>query len=325
MNKCELAREIIAEFPELSKKELGRLLFKKHPMEFIDAEDGRTLIRRVTDAGGSDKTYTQSDKYKGPLSIKDGQLNDFSHYKVTDKRIGMLYDIHLPYHDIEALRIAIDELVRQKVSSIILGGDTMDCFQISSFTKDPTADSIRLEIELVCQFLNDLSKLNIKVIFVFGNHEDRFQNFIMQKAPALYGIQCFELDNLIRIEYLRIYGVPLEVDFVKDKRVIDLGHLAVIHGHNFGESVFSPVNAARGFNLRAKANVIGGHQHQTAEHTESNINGKVIGAWSVGCLCDLHPKYRPINKWNHGFAWVERFEDNTFEVHNMKIIDGKIR
>ncbi len=76
--------------------------------------------------------------------------------------------------------------------------------------------------------------------------------------------------------------------------------------------------------MRAKANIIGGHQHQTSEHTESNINGKVVGAWSVGCLCDLHPKYRPVNKWNHGFAIVKQFKDGSFEVHNKKIIDGKI-
>jgi hypothetical protein len=33
----------------------------------------------------------------------------------------------------------------------------------------------------------------------------------------------------------------------------------------------------------------------------------------------------PINKWNLGFAYAEREQDNGFTVHNHTIIKGKIR
>ena len=326
MSKAERAREIVAEFPHTSKKELGKILYSRFPLEFTDQEDARGAVRKVTGASGQNyvRNNIQSDKYIGPLSIPKGDLNDFSHYQVTGSKIGMLYDIHLPYHDIEALTVAIKEIVRQKCDTIILGGDLMDCYQLSSFNREPDKAGVKHEIDLVCNFLHDLSKLKMKLIFKFGNHSERFENFIIKKAPELYGIECFQLDNLIRIQYQALFNKPLDIDFVKNKRIMDIGHLAAIHGHEFGESVFSPVNASRGFYLRAKANVIGGHQHQTSEHTESNINGKVVGAWSVGCLCDLHPKYRPINKWNHGFAIVTKFKDGNFEVQNKKIINGKI-
>ncbi len=323
-SKAQKARDLIAEFPHTSKKELGKILFARNPILFKDEEDGRDSIRKVTDAHGTSRREMQSKDYKGPLSIPRGDINDFSHYKVTGEKIGMLYDVHMPYHDFDALSIAVEDLQRQKVDTIILGGDILDCYQISSFNREPDKMGIKYEIDMVCNFLHDLKKLKAKIIFKFGNHSERFENFIIKKAPELWGIECFQLDNLIRIQYQSIFNEPLECDFVKNKRIMDIGHLAAIHAHEFGESAFSPVNAARGFYLRAKANVIGGHQHQTSEHTESNINGKIVGAWSVGCLCDLHPKYRPINKWNHGFAIVKQFKDGSFEVHNKKIIDGKI-
>ena len=42
-------------------------------------------------------------------------------------------------------------------------------------------------------------------------------------------------------------------------------------------------------------------------------------------MCDLHPKYLPINKWNRGFAHVTVNDDNTFTVNNKKIIDKEVR
>lgn len=332
MSKAEKARQIVEEFPHLSKKELGKLLHKRHPLLFFSNEHGRKIVGQVTTwttgkPGSKHGVFTKTDKHIGPLSIPRGDLNDFSHYKIGGKTIGILCDIHIPYHDFDALGIAIRELQRQNIDTLILNGDILDCYQLSRFNKEPTKMAIKEEIEMVCNFLNDLflALPKTKIIFKFGNHEERFESFILQKAPELYGFECFELDNLIKIEYTRLFNKPLQVDFVKNKRIIEVGDLDIIHGHEFGASVFSPVNASRGFYLRAKANVIGGHCHQSSEHTESNINGKITGAWSIGCLSDLHPKYLPINKWNTGFAIVRRLEDNgNFEVNNHKIINGKV-
>ena len=49
-----------------------------------------------------------------------------------------------------------------------------------------------------------------------------------------------------------------------------------------------------------------------------------MSTWSTGCLCDLHPDYRPLNNWNHGFAIVEVAKDGTFQVQNKTVINGTI-
>ena len=65
-----------------------------------------------------------------------------------------------------------------------------------------------------------------------------------------------------------------------------------------------------------------GHWHQTSEHAESTLGGRSIACWSTGCLCELHPPYMPLNKWNHGYAIVDVTAGGNFQVQNKKIIKG---
>lgn len=326
MSKAEKARQIVKEFPHTSKKELGKILHQRNPILFKDAEDARYTIRTVTGAAKGNDRVTQTKAYKGPLSIPRGEINDFSPYVVKGSNVGIICDIHLPYHDFDALEIAIKELKKQKIDTLILNGDIIDCYHASDYEKDPNKRNLPGEIAMLCHFLSDLQKSfpKVKIIYKLGNHEERFERYILKKAPALWGFECFELNNLIKIEYLRLMGKPLDIDFVKGKRIIRIGKLAVIHGHEFREGSFSPVNPARGYFIRSFASVIGGDKHRTSEHTEPDINGKLFGAWSIGCLCDLHPLYMPLNKWNLGFSRVIKYEDESFEVKNQKIIGGKI-
>jgi len=53
------------------------------------------------------------------------------------------------------------------------------------------------------------------------------------------------------------------------------------------------------------------------------MNGEITTTWSLGCLCELHPAYLPINKWNHGFAIVD-IDGQNFEVRNKNIYKGQI-
>jgi len=53
--------------------------------------------------------------------------------------------------------------------------------------------------------------------------------------------------------------------------------------------------------------------------------GEVITTRSMGCLCGMNPMYMPINKWNHGFAYVELdLKSGEYHLHNLRIIKGKI-
>jgi hypothetical protein len=138
----------------------------------------------------------------------------------------------------------------------------------------------------------------------------------LAQVPELIELEYFTFQNLIKA---RDYGIEI----VKNKRLIRAGHLNIAHGHEWRSTFAAPVNPARGFYLKAKANILAGHCHRTSEHFEQDVNNKIIGSWSVGCLSELNPHYAPYANYNHGFATVE-IDGKDFKVDNKKIYNGKI-
>jgi len=138
----------------------------------------------------------------------------------------------------------------------------------------------------------------------------------MQHAPELYGLEAIKLESVLELS-------DMGVTVVTDKRIIRAGHLNIIHGHEYIYSISNPVNPARGLYNRAHKSALCFHHHQTSEHTEPSINGDIVTCWSAGCLCDLHPRYMPLNKWNLGFA-VIRKTDGMFLVDNKRIVNYKV-
>jgi len=238
--------------------------------------------------------------------------------KLNAEKVLCLYDVHIPYHSIEALTAAIDYGKKENVDCIFLGGDIIDCFKLSRFVKDPSKRNFAEELSLFKEFINVLEREfpKAKKIYKIGNHEERYQHFLFEKAKELVGVDEFNLDNIIKSR-------ANNIEIVKDKRITNFNGLNIIHGHEFSSGFFSPVNVARGLYLRGKTSAIQGHSHQSSEHTESDMNGKITTTWSVGCLCELHPEYAPINKWNHGFAVLHK-TSSGFDVDNKRIYKGKV-
>ena len=174
------------------------------------------------------------------------------------------------------------------------------------------------ELEAFKEFMRVLRLLFPRafIIYKMGNHCERYDLFLIQKAHEIIGVDEFDFRNIIKA---RAEGIEV----IGDKRILKLGGLNLVHGHEFGGSIFSPVNIARGLFLRGKVSAMQGHNHQTSEHTESNMNGEITTTYSVGCLCELHPAYLPINKWNHGFAIVD-VDGQNFHVRNYRIHKGEV-
>jgi hypothetical protein len=141
--------------------------------------------------------------------------------------------------------------------------------------------------------------------------------FLMRHAAAIFDIPEIHLGALLR---LKDFGV----EHVTERRVIHLGRLNVIHGHEYPGGASSPVNPARGLALKAKAVALCGHHHMTSEHHGATITGKPQGTWSIGCLCQLNPPYMPLNNWNQGFALVDVDGTGEFSVRNHRIFNGAV-
>lgn len=327
--KADLAREYRQRFSDTPSHSLARKLYNENKEFFTNKEDARYMLRYIEGKTGknnfkkvSNSSFVKSESRPlNPYNLPESEEVNYEPYIIKGhKKVGVLSDIHIPYHSIEAVTIAIDYLKKEKVDAVILNGDTLDFYQLSRFDKDPRKRSFAHELEAGRKFLESIQMaLKCPIYFKIGNHEARYEKYLMIKAPELLDISEFRLEYLLQFDK---YNTRL----VSDKTIMKLNHLNVIHGHEFANGVFSPVNVARGLYMKGKVSAIQGHNHQTSSHTESDMNGKMTTTWSLGCLCELHPAYMPLNKWNYGFGIVELSDDGEgFEVFNKTIFKGRVR
>jgi predicted phosphodiesterase len=321
--KADLARQYREQYGwDMPSLKLARIMYKDNPLLFKDVEMARYFLRYIEGKAGRRERDRKGivktpERPRNPYKLPDSDETTYDPYKIVAKRVLVLSDIHIPYHSIDALSAAFDYAKDEKPDAILLNGDTIDFHGLSRFVKDPKARSFAYELSAFRRFFEVLSEIfQCRIYFKLGNHEERYNHFLMMKASELEGVEEFSLENIIKA---RAEGIEV----IGDKRIIKLGDLNVIHGHEFGGSIFSPVNIARGLFLRGKVSAMQGHNHQTSEHTETNMNRDITTTWSLGCLCELFPSYLPINRWNHGFSIVD-IDGNDFHVRNKRIDKGKV-
>ena len=321
-----VVREYLQKYPKLPTLTIAKLIVKENPTLFSNLEASRSSVRMHRGELTTNATIPVSMRSKeekeearrfSALPKTDYEKIEVFNIPIGNNRILVLNDIHFPYHDEEALSIALNYGIEHKANAIILNGDTIDMYQASRFIRDRRLRDIAGELEITRQFLELLkNEFNCPIYFKIGNHEDRYENYLKVHAPELIGIDNIKLENILKFGQ---FGVQL----IKSKQLIKAGKLNVLHGHEFGQSVFSPVNAARGLYTRAKASTVIGHHHQTSEHSEKDLADNVVTTWSIGCLCGLSPEYLPFNKWNHGFGFINVEKNGDFQFRNLRIINGK--
>lgn len=328
MTKTELVKKYRVENPSIPNLKLARIIYKDNNLLFTNVDAIRFILRRLEGKSGEahrkslpDKSlFREDDRPKNPYNLPESDETAYEPYILKCKRLLILSDIHIPFHSVSALTAAFDYAKKEKPDCVLLNGDTIDFFALSRFLKDPKKRNFAEELKAFQEFFPILQKTfkGAKIVFKEGNHEERYQHFLWQKAKELVGVEEFEFENMIKA---RANGI----DFVGDKRIIHANKLNIIHGHEFSSGFFSPVNVARGLALRAKASAIQGHNHQSSEHTQVDINGKVMTTFSVGSLCELHPAYAPINNWNNGLCLVDLDQNGEdFEVRNKRIYKGRV-
>jgi hypothetical protein len=325
ISKVDLARKYRNQYPpETPTRKLARILYHENKLTFKDYEEARRVLRAIEGKVGKKSTilvtHPAPQRPVNPYNLPASDETSYEPYLIAGhKRVAVFSDIHAPYHSNESLTCAIQFCKKEKPDALLLNGDAIDCHRLSRFIKDPKKRDFKGELDTFKNIIDVLEKqLGCQIYFKIGNHEERYEHFLFEKAKELVGIEEFEFENIIKA---RVRGIQI----IADKRYMLLNDLAGIHGHEYVGGISAPVNPARGLFLRGKISSFQGHNHQTSEHTEPTMTGKMITTWSLGCLCELHPAYMPLNKWNHGFAIVDLDENGRdYEVRNKRIYKGKV-
>ncbi|MFA6245180.1 MAG: metallophosphoesterase [Candidatus Hydrogenedentales bacterium] len=327
----EAAVQLLEEFPTSPSHTLAKLAVKRWPELFTSLDHARQTIRNHRGAKGSNnrKRFPASAGRRRAASdveacrrwgfVPPAEVNPWRVHRLPPKvkRWLILADLHIPYHDPDAVKIALDYGKQTHCDGVILLGDIPDCYRLSRFAVDPRQRRFPEEVEAVRGFLRGLQKQFGTIVWKAGNHEMRLERYLMTRAPDLFGMEAFSWEAFMGLKTEGIVWVPPMDPIVQ-------GKLTLLHGHEWPAGTSTPVNPARTAFLKATACVLVAHQHRSSEHTEQTLDGTTVTCWSVGCLCDLHPSYRPIaNKWNSGLACLD-LTAGTWRVENRRIIQGEV-
>lgn len=235
--------------------------------------------------------------------------------------VGILSDVHVPYHSEIAVAAAVGFLRDQKITGLLLNGDIADFYAISRYVKDPRQRDFKAELEAVRAFLAHIRHEfpGIPIVLKEGNHELRWKHWLFQHAAEISDDRRMSLTAWLDLD-------QYDITLVEDQRPVMLGKLPVLHGHELPKGMAAPVNVARGAFLRTLSTVLVGHSHRTSNHAESDMWHHEVACWSTGCLCDLRPDYAKFNRWNWGFAVVTVHQGGTFDTNNYRVMsDGTVR
>ena len=330
MKPGELAKETLSTCDKkVSSIDVAKLLVKRYPKVFTSVEHARGIVRYYRGRNGAkSKEKLASSRFVLPLPTKKNPLSLPKSDNVPKpphempksiSKLLVLADIHIPYQDNDALTCALNWGKSEGIDGVLLLGDTMDCYSLSTFDKDPMVRDFVSEMENCRQFfgvLRNLFGMDIPIYMREGNHEYRFTRLLMNKAPQLLYVEEFRLPKLLKFND---YGVQ----FIPSKTLIRFDKLNLIHGDEF-QGRGGGVNPARNLYLRAQDFTLAAHCHRTSQYTDRGITGKILSTWTIGCLCNLSPEWNPFNKWNHGAAIIHRHADKGFEVDSKRFVDGKM-
>jgi len=328
--KSDVAREYRKQFPDMPTLKLARIVYAKNNILYKDVEDTRTSLRHIEGKSGKIRKKQLADKSlvkeearpKNPYNLPESHQEERKPFKlpIGCNNILLISDLHIPYHDINAITLALDYGVKHEVNTIFINGDLIDNHQVSKFESDPRKRSVKQEFDATKQFLRSLRATfpTASIYWLKGNHCIRWEKFLLMKVREIWDDDYFFLEERLKLNEEKVV-------LLDDKILVKAGKLSISHGHHIFKGIFSPVSPARGAYMKAKQSIIVGHLHRASHHPEVNLDGDVVSCWSTGCLCELRPSYSPlVSNSQHGFAHIVIEKTGNYTVKNFQIINGNI-
>jgi predicted phosphodiesterase len=311
----ELMDETLAEFPEVPTRTLAKRIYNENKKFFKDVEQVRSALRRRRGNSGKSSMKTDHKRKNGKAGwvpqLPPSQAVDWLPHEIKGpERIAVASDIHIPYHNIPAVERWLEDMYEYEPSIILLNGDILDFYRLSRFEKDPNKRDTGHEIDCVHDFLDVLQdRFEADIIWKDGNHDERWRKYLWNHAPEFAKLQKFQLDEILELG-------ERNITYVTDQRFIMAGNLPILHGHEM-QGGGGSINPARIMGSKLRNSAMQSHCHRSSEYLERNVFGDWLKCYSIGCLCELTPEYARVNRWNHGYAFVDVHEDGSFDIESV--------
>ena len=241
-------------------------------------------------------------------------------------------DTHGAHLDQVAASAFLQDLEMLRPKQVVRLGDHIDCggFLAQHHTLGFVPEcsfSFAEDVAAANEFLDQTQKRigKIEDWYIVGNHEARIEKWIIKETlrnprDAAYFYEMFGTGSVLSLKKRGIKIVDRDKNYcgLRKKGTIRLGKCLFHHGTRCG------IHAAKATLDDLGANVVFGHTHRISSHVKETIDG-VVGAWSIGCLSQLHPLYgdTKVSNWAHGYGIQVVETDGTFLHLTIPIIDGR--
>jgi len=265
-----------------------------------------------------------------PKSFSVEPLSEGTSVKVTSKKtihIAVINDVHVPFHDEQAVNLAFQVIDAATPELIIINGDFIDFFAISRFDKNPRRKlMLGEEIKEARKLLNRMvSRFDPEAwVFVMGNHEDRLKSYLWHRAPELFGLDELSVEHLLGLRerenfiVLNYKDTPMPVGY-DVAPTVHFQEFFVSHGDKIRLSG-NTVNLARSVFLRILRNAVLGHWHRGDVYIQMDYLGKAKGCWIVPCLSYQRPHWDSGRIWSQGLCIIEMNARGFFKVDIINFI-----
>lgn len=250
------------------------------------------------------------------LSNKDVIKVNPDVFNADGERVIICADIHIPYQDNLAVQALMEYMLEYRPTTIIIAGDLIDFYQISSFVKNPANKSMSQEVSETKKFLTELRRQHpgCDIIYKEGNHEQRFEKYIFQSASKISDL----IDDLIPIKLgLNELNIKYQID------PFAFGKLWILHGHEKPGGAYNPEYICNVIWQYVHDHFAVGHFHRGQEKIFKNIKGDTFSTWALPYMAGKMD-YAILNKWNQGFLQVDYSNNGNFRGRLFKILDGNI-
>lgn len=230
---------------------------------------------------------------------------DYRSYVVSgNHRIAFLTDMHVPFHDRQAIELAVSIIRDFNPTMIIVGSDGVDFYSLSRWSKNPDRRSnLQDDLDqwtLLTREIQDM--VSSEYIAIPGNHEARLKRWLWDHGE-ISSLRALELESVMGLNDLGIKMV--------DEVVFD-GALVIKHGDtvrkNSGYSA-----AAELAREHYQISTLTGHTHRGGVVAVKTRYNTVYGAEGF-CLCNLSPEYVNNPDWQHGTVLATVHDrETTFE------------
>ena len=200
-----IVRRIVEAHPDAPARTLARRVVAECNGA-ITLEQARTRVRSALGLCGTAKRKEAPSKHlhREPrpagtkITMPPSQAEPWLPFDlgITGK-VGILSDIHVPYHDETALRAAVDHLQGEKIDALLLNGDWADFYSISRHEKNPRLRNFRNELSAGRDLLKWMRQEfpDMRIVAKLGNHEERWEKWLWEHAPEISDDPIMGIDN----------------------------------------------------------------------------------------------------------------------------------